>query len=82
MTLYGTAGAASLHNVAGSFYDFRGEHWRGTSSEVIAQPPDDWGARALIQWTAQLAQTPSFDPAAEEYAFVAGVLDTIYRPAA
>jgi predicted dehydrogenase len=82
MTLYGTAGAASLRNVSGSFYDFRGEHWQGTSSAVIAQPPDDWGARALILWTAQLAQTPSFDPAAEEYASVAGVLDTIYRTAA
>ena len=81
MTLYGTEGAASVRNVDGSFYDFRAEHWRGTRTEVIAQPPEDWGARALIEWTERLAQAPSFDPAAEEYASLAGVLDTIYRTA-
>jgi len=82
MTLYGTKGAASVRNVHGSFYDFRAEHWRATRTEVIAQPPEDWGARALMAWTERLAQTPSFDPAAEEYASLAGVLDKIYRTAA
>ena len=82
LTLYGTAGAASVRNVEGSFYDFRAERWHGTGSEVIAQPPDDWGARALIRWTERLAQAPAFDPAAEAYASLAGILDTIYRAAA
>jgi predicted dehydrogenase len=82
MTLYGTEGAASVRNVDGSFFDFRAEHWRGTHTEVVAHPPDDWGARALIRWTERLAQTASFDPAAEEYASLAGILDNIYRTAA
>ncbi len=82
LVLYGTDGAAAVRNVAGSFYDFRAEHWRGTQTEVIAEPPDDWGGRALGQWTNALADSPSFDESADRYTALAAVLDQVYRAAA
>ncbi len=50
LILYGTDGAAAIRNVEGSFYDFRAEHWRGTQSVVISEPPDEWGGRAIADW--------------------------------
>lgn len=82
LTLYGTEGAAAVRNVAGSFYDFRAERWRGTSTEVIAEPPDEWGGRALVDWTRRLALEPTFDPSASSHVTLAGILDKIYRAAA
>ncbi len=81
LVLYGTEGAAAVRNVAGSFYDFRAEHWRGTKTEVISEPPEDWGGRALGQWTQRLADSPAFDQSADRYLALAGVLDQVYRAA-
>lgn len=79
LILYGTDGAAAIRNVEGSFYDFRAEHWRGTQSVVISEPPDEWGGRAIADWAQRLACTPAFDPSACSYATTAGILDRLYR---
>ena len=77
-SVYGTEGAASVRNVDGSFYDFEAWRHRGTSSELLARPPDRWGVRALQAWAAHLACDRGYDPAAEEYLHLAEVLDAIY----
>lgn len=76
---YGTDGGAALRNVAGSFYDFTAEHFRGTTRETLAVPPDDWGGRAAIDWATRLARGDRFDAdAAGEFVATARVLDAIY----
>ena len=75
---YGTDGAVALHNVGGSFYDFRAERLRGNQHEVLAEPPDAWGGRAAVSWARQLAATPAFDPGIEAVVTVAEVLDRAY----
>lgn len=75
---YGTGGGAALRNVAGSFYDFTAERFDGTAATRLADPPDEWGGRAAATWAEQLARSPSFDPAAEQFVRSAQVLDAIY----
>jgi predicted dehydrogenase len=77
-TLHGEHGSVALHNVDGSFYDFRATHRTGTSTRTLVEPPDDWGGRAAVGWAAQLAADPSFDERATELVDVAAVLDRIY----
>lgn len=74
---YGTSGAVVLRNVEGSFYDFRADLNRGTSREVLALPPDEWGGRAAVRWAAQLAGGTRFEEM-EHVVEVARVLDRIY----
>ena len=45
-----SASRSAVRNVAGSFYDFRADRFRGTGGEVLADPPDDWGGRAIVGW--------------------------------
>lgn len=78
LELYGTAGALTLRNVGGSFYDFRVEHHLGTSSTVIAEPPDGWGPRAAEAWARALHRDPGYDPEIEGVAEVARILDAVY----
>lgn len=78
ITLYGTEGAARFGNVGGSFYDFALEKMTGTATQSLIEPPDEWGARAAVEWARQLATSCSFDPAADEAVAVAAVLDQIY----
>jgi predicted dehydrogenase len=80
-TAYGTDGAVSVRNVGGSFYDFRAELWRGTSTEALVEPPDDWGGRAIGSWAGRLADDPGYDPAADELELLARVLDDVYAKA-
>ena len=75
---YGTGGGAALCNVAGSFYDFTAQHFTGTQATTLAEPPDAWGARSAALWAEQLAVSSRFDPAAEQFARSAEVLDRIY----
>jgi predicted dehydrogenase len=75
---YGTEGGAAIRNVAGSFYDFTAERYRGTEREVLSGPPDPWGGRAAADWAMQLAGGGRFDPAAERLVTVSEVLDRIY----
>lgn len=78
LAFFGTQGGAALRNVGGSFVDFRAERFTGTSSEVLADPPDDWGGRAAAAWAQQLASSARFDPEIERQIDVASVLDAIY----
>jgi predicted dehydrogenase len=75
---HGAKAGASLHNVGGSFFDFRADLFRGTSAHTLAEPPDAWGGRAITAWAEQLARSPRFDPAIESVYAVAQVLDSIY----
>jgi predicted dehydrogenase len=79
---YGREGGAALRNVAGSFYDFRAERFRGTQTESLAEPPDDWGGRAICAWTERLSAGERYDPEVERTVEVAEVLDRIYGSAA
>jgi len=78
VSLYGTRGGAAMRNVDGSFYDFRAERFDGTQVETLAEPPDDWGGRALQAWAERLARDASFDEEVEHVVRVAQVLDLIY----
>lgn len=75
---YGTEGGAALRNVGGSFYDFVAERYRGTATETLASPPDEWGGRAAADWARRLAAGGGFDPEAERLVGVARALDRIY----
>jgi predicted dehydrogenase len=75
---FGTEGGVALKNVGGSFHDFVAEHYRGTSCEQLAAPPDDWGGRAAIDWVGRLALGAGFDPEVERLIEVASVIDRIY----
>ena len=75
---YGTHGGAALRNVDGSFYDFVAERYRGTATETMTTPPDEWGGRAAADWACRLAAGQRFDPDAEQLVEVARVLDRIY----
>ena len=77
-TFRGRDGAASLHDVGGSFYDFAAELRRGTTAQQLAAPPDAWGGRAAVEWATGLAGGEGFDPAAHELVTVAEVVDRIY----
>jgi predicted dehydrogenase len=75
---YGTQGGVAFKNLEGSFYDFAAERYAGTQTEVLCLPPDDWSGRAGVAWAQRLAAGATFDPQAEEFVKVAGVLDKIY----
>ncbi len=76
--VWGTRGGAAFRNVNGSFFDFVAERYRGTSTETLVSPPDAWGGRAIVDWTARLAEGARFDPEARRLVEVARVLDAIY----
>lgn len=78
---HGTAGGAGFRNENGSFFDFTAERYRGTASEVLAMPPDDWGGRAAAAWAIRLSESERFDPAAERYRDSAALLDRLYAAA-
>jgi predicted dehydrogenase len=80
-TAWGGEGAVSVRNVGGSFYDFRAELWRGTSSETLVEPPDAWSGRAIAAWAERLAADRGYDPAAEELALLARTIDDVYAEA-
>jgi predicted dehydrogenase len=77
-TVYGTDGAAAVRNVGGSFYDLEAWRYRGTAGELLAEPPDEWGGRALSGWAERLVLDASYDPSADELVRLAEVLDAIY----
>ncbi|MEA2725130.1 MAG: hypothetical protein QOH59_2901 [Gemmatimonadales bacterium] len=77
-SFYGTAGGAALRNVAGSFYDFAAERFQGTSRQSLSRPPDDWGAKAALDWAQRLSSGEGFDPDAEQYIDLAAAIDLLY----
>ena len=76
-TYRGRDGAAALHNVDGSFYDFVAERRAGTGARVLATPPDDWGGRAAVAWARRLAAGERYDAAGEQLVTVARVIDSV-----
>jgi predicted dehydrogenase len=80
--LFGTERGVALRNVGGSFYDLRAESYRGTTRELLAEPPDDWSGRGALEWARRLAAGERFDPSVERVVTVAEVLDAIYEEAA
>jgi predicted dehydrogenase len=75
---YGDRGGAAFRNVGGSFYDFEAQLFHGTRQETLSPPGDAWGGQMACAWARQLARSPRFDPACENFARAAGVLDAIY----
>ncbi|HWL68725.1 MAG TPA: Gfo/Idh/MocA family oxidoreductase [Geminicoccus sp.] len=75
---YGTEGGAALRNQNGSFYDFVAERFAGTSRQLLAEPPDPWGAKSAAAFAQQLARCPRFDGEIARITEVAAVLDRIY----
>lgn len=75
---HGAGGGAAMRNVSGSFYDFVTERYRGTATEALSEPPEDWGGRAAVQWARALADGKGYDPDAVRLVEVAHVLDRIY----
>lgn len=75
---YGDRGGVVFRNRNGSFYDFEVRRLHKTWSDLLVEPPDDWGGRTIVEWARRLGAGASFDPAAEESVRVAEVLDRLY----
>jgi predicted dehydrogenase len=75
---HGSHGGAALRNCNGSFYDFTAERHEGTRRMALAQPPDDWGGRAILAWARQLVVDGRYSPAFDSALQVAAALDEIY----
>jgi len=75
---HGTEAGAALRNVDGSFYDFRAELYRGRDVQVLAEPPDGWGGRAIRDWVGKVAAGAGFDDEAGRLVEVARAIDRIY----
>ena len=78
-SFYGTQGGVSLKNLNGSFYDFVALRYWGTRSEVLAEPPDNWGGKALVSWIEKLSVDPTYDASATEFIHSAQIIDRIYE---
>lgn len=77
-SFYGTKGGLSLSNINGSFYDFKAERFRWTASETLSEPPDDWSARAAIDWIDKLTSSNRYDREIEHMIQVSETIDAIY----
>lgn len=75
---HGDKAGAAMRNVAGSFYDFTAELNVGTRRTLLAQPPDAWGGRAVVDWARRLAAGAGYSASIETAHQVAQVLDRIY----
>ena len=78
-SFYGTKGAARVSNIDGSFYRFRAERFSGTSRELLAEDPEPWGGRGILDWVQRLNHSNKFDPEIESLCAVAETLDRIYE---
>jgi len=75
---HGARGGAAMRNVNGSFYDFAAARFEGTRHIPLADPPDAWGGRAVVDWARRLGAGARYDRAIETILPVAAVLDRIY----
>lgn len=75
---YGTEGSVSLRNVKGSFYDFFVEQYQGRERLTLAEPPDEWGGRALLDWSQRLERDRCYDASSDHLLHVATLIDRIY----
>jgi predicted dehydrogenase len=75
---HGSQGGAAMQNVNGSFYDFAAARFHGTQRTPLADPPDAWGGRAIVDWARRLAAGARYDRQIETIVQVANVLDRVY----
>ncbi|MFP4469511.1 MAG: Gfo/Idh/MocA family protein [Bacteroidales bacterium] len=75
---YGEQASAIFTNTGGSFFNFETRLCRGTQYDMLSQPPDDWGGRALASWARRLQTDKSFNTEILDYLKVAAVIDRIY----
>lgn len=75
---HGSNGGASMRNRGGSFFDFAAERYRGTQRTPLAEPPDAWGGRAVVEWARLLAGGARYSPAIENIVATCAVLDAVY----
>jgi predicted dehydrogenase len=75
---HGTQGGAAMTNIDGSFYDFAAARFQGTQRIPLADPPDGWGGRAIVDWAKRLGAGARYDRSIETIVQVATVLDRIY----
>jgi len=76
---FGTAGGAAFKNVNGSFYDFTAEKYKGTQTEILVSPPENWSGNAGLVWADSVVAGIGFDPVtAQEYLKLAAIIDRIY----
>lgn len=75
---HGSRGGVAMRNRGGSFYDFAAERFEGTRRITLAEPPDAWGGRALVDWAKHLGAGARYSAAIESNVQVAQVLDAIY----
>jgi predicted dehydrogenase len=75
---HGDKAGAAMRNVAGSFYDFTAELNAGTRRTMLAQPPDAWGGRAIVDWARRLAASTGYSSSIESALQVAQAVDRIY----
>ena len=75
---HGERGGAALRNRDGSFYDFVAERYHGTQRTVLAEPPDAWGGRAIVDWARRLGAGARYEPGIESLLQVAAAMDAIY----
>ncbi len=79
LQFFGSVGGACFRNVSGSLYEFGAESFEpGPARQSLAEPPDDWGARAMLEWVRQLSQGGTYDPQIARLAQVAVTLDRLY----
>jgi predicted dehydrogenase len=78
-SFHGTRSTVALNNVNGSFHDFTAVVHEGPSTRTLVEPPDDWGGRALVEWSRRLSRDPAYDPAVETIAEVALTLDRVLQ---
>jgi hypothetical protein len=67
-----------MQNIGGSFYDFAAARFQGTQRIPLAEPPDAWGGRAILDWARRLGAGARYDRSIETIVQVASVLDRIY----
>jgi predicted dehydrogenase len=77
-SLFGTEGGARVSNVGGSYYDFLLERFDGTSRQILVEPPDEWGGRAITAYLRRLMQSRRYDPEVEDSLVLARTLDWLY----
>ena len=46
--------------------------------ELLAEPPDAWGGRTIVEWAERVAAGARFDPAADRLVAAAEAIDAIY----
>lgn len=77
---FGTEGGAKFKNINGSFYDFQAEKYKGTQTEILVTPPDDWSGRAGIAWAQKVEAGTGFEAgSAREFIRTAEIIDLIYK---